>query len=61
MLMLAAWMCNIAKVTCGFYYILVILSFGVKLCEDGVNDSATCGEIEDYIFMCQMCIGWCYE
>jgi hypothetical protein len=33
----------------------------MKLCEDGVNDASTCGEIKDYIFMCQMCIGWCYE
>jgi len=33
----------------------------MKLCEDGVNDASTCGDIKDYIFMCQMCIGWCYE
>lgn len=49
------------KITFGFCYILVILNFGIKLCEDGVNDAATYGEIKDYIFVCQMCIGWCYE
>jgi len=29
----------------------VILNFGIKLCEDGVNDATACGEIKDYIFI----------
>lgn len=49
------------KITFRFYYILMILHFGVKLCEDGVNDAATCGEIKDYIFICKMYVSWCYE